>query len=104
MGARADPGPGPETGDPSRREHRPQDPSPPRPGPAPRGSGPSWSEFLRQQARGVLACDLLHRRTMFLKTLYVLFFIELHTRRVHIAGVTRTPDSARSEERRVGKE
>ncbi len=64
MGARADPGPGPETGDPSRREHRPQDPSPPRPGPAPRGSGPSWSEFLRQQARGVLACDLLHLSVM----------------------------------------
>ena len=26
-------------------------------GPSPRRSGPSWSEFLRAQARGILACD-----------------------------------------------
>jgi transposase len=62
-------------------------------GPAPRRSGPTWSEFLRQQARGVLACDFFTVETAFLRTLFVLFFIELHTRRVHIAGVTRTPDS-----------
>lgn len=55
-------------------------------GPAPRRSGPTWSEFLRQQARGVLACDFFTVETAFLRTLFVLFFIELHTRRVHIAG------------------
>jgi hypothetical protein len=30
-------------------------------GPAPRRAGPSWSEFLRAQAEGILACELLHR-------------------------------------------
>ena len=63
-------------------------------GPAPRRSGPTWSEFLRAQASGVLACDLFTVETLFLKTLYVFFFIELGTRRVHVAGATRTPDSA----------
>jgi putative transposase len=63
-------------------------------GPAPRRSGPSWSEFLRAQGRGVLACDFFTVETVFLKTLYVLFFIELSTRRVHVAGTTTRPDSA----------
>jgi len=71
-----------------------RNPSPLRPRPAPRRSGPSWSEFLRQQARGVLACDFFTVERMFLKTLYVLFFIQLSTRRVHIAGSTARPDSA----------
>jgi transposase len=62
-------------------------------GPAPRRSGPSWSEFLRAQACGVLACDFFTVETMFLKTMYILFFIELGTRRVHLAGVGRNPDS-----------
>jgi transposase len=61
-------------------------------GPAPRRAGPTWSEFLRQQARGVLACDFFTVETAFLKTLYVLFFIELSTRRVYIAGMTTRPD------------
>ena len=52
-------------------------------GPAPRRTGPTWSEFLRAQGRGVLACDFFTVETVFLKTLYVLFFIELSTRRVH---------------------
>jgi putative transposase len=63
-------------------------------GPAPRRMGPTWSQFLRAQARGVLACDFLTVETVFLKTLYVLFFIELSTRRVHVAGTTSRPDSA----------
>jgi len=63
-------------------------------GPAPRRSGPSWSEFLKAQADGMLACDFFTVETLRLRTLYVLFFIELHTRRVHVAGVTARPDSA----------
>jgi len=63
-------------------------------GPAPRRTGPTWSEFLRAQGKGVLACDFFTVETVFLKTLYVLFFIELTTRRVHIAGTTSRPDSA----------
>jgi putative transposase len=63
-------------------------------GPAPRRSGPSWSEFLRAQAKGIVASDFFTVETITLKTLYVLFFIELSTRRVHLAGLTANPDSA----------
>ncbi|MEX2651404.1 MAG: hypothetical protein WD473_03020 [Acidimicrobiia bacterium] len=63
-------------------------------GPAPRRSGPTWSEFLASQAQGILACDFFTVETVALKTLYVLFFIELSTRRVHLAGVTAHPGSA----------
>jgi putative transposase len=63
-------------------------------GPAPRRTGPTWGEFLRAQGRGVLACDFFTVETAFLKTLYVLFFIDLSTRRVHVAGATSRPDSA----------
>src|SRR5205814_10372390 len=52
-------------------------------GSAPRRMGPTWSEFLRAQGRGVVACDFFTVETVFLKTLYVLFFIEVSTRRVH---------------------
>jgi putative transposase len=62
--------------------------------PAPRRSGPSWSEFLRPQAHGILATDFFTVETVRMKTLYVLFFIELATRRVHLGGVTEHPDSA----------
>jgi putative transposase len=63
-------------------------------GPAPRRHGPTWSEFLRAQAEGIIASDFLTVETIRLKTLYILFFIELHTRRVHVAGITANPDSA----------
>jgi putative transposase len=62
-------------------------------GPSPRADGPTWSEFLRAQAQGIVACDFLTVETVFLKTLFVLFFIELGTRRVRIAGVTANPDA-----------
>ncbi|HZD00962.1 MAG TPA: integrase core domain-containing protein [Actinomycetes bacterium] len=63
-------------------------------GPAPRRTGPSWAQFLRAQAEGIVACDLFTVETIRLKTLHVLFFIQLSTRRIVAAGVTPHPDSA----------
>ncbi len=62
--------------------------------PAPRRSGPSWREFLRQQAASVLACDFFTVETLTLRRYYVLFFIELGSRRVHIVGCTPNPTGA----------
>ncbi|HEY8735837.1 MAG TPA: integrase core domain-containing protein [Candidatus Dormibacteraeota bacterium] len=59
-------------------------------GPAPR-RGPSWREFLRAQASGLLACDFFTVETVRLQLLYVLFFIELHSRQVFVAGCTEHP-------------
>ena len=61
-------------------------------GSAPRRSGPSWREFLRAQAASIVACDFFCVETALLRRYYVLFFIELQTRRVHLAGVTANPD------------
>jgi putative transposase len=60
-------------------------------GPAPRRSGPTWRDFLRQQAASTLACDFFTVETLSLRRFYVLFFIELESRRVHLAGCTTNP-------------
>jgi len=60
--------------------------------PAPRRDGPSWSEFLRLQADGIVACDFFSVETAFLRTLYVLFFIEVGSRRLQITMSTGNPD------------
>ncbi len=62
--------------------------------PAPRRSGLSWQRFLRAQAGAVLACDFFTVDTIWLKQLYVLFFIELASRRVFVAGCTERPTAA----------
>jgi transposase InsO family protein len=56
--------------------------------------GMPWRQFLRSQAAGMLACDFLTVDTVFFRRLYVLFFIELDSRRVWLAGATAHPNAA----------
>jgi putative transposase len=58
-------------------------------GPAPGRAGLSWRAFLRAQS--MLAVDFFTVETVRLQRLYVLFFIELGSRRVHLAGCTANP-------------
>ena len=62
--------------------------------PAPRRLDASWTEFLRAQAASIIECDFLTVDTLFFKRLYVLFVIELASRRVRLCGVTANPDGA----------
>ena len=59
--------------------------------PAPRRAGQTWREFLTGQATTILAADFFHVDSVFLRRLYVLFFIEHGTGRVHLAGITAHP-------------
>jgi len=61
---------------------------------SPGRKGPSWGEFLKAQAATMLACDFFTVDTLLLKRLYVLFFIELDTRKVFVTGITEHPTGA----------
>jgi putative transposase len=62
--------------------------------PAPRRAGPSWREFLRAQAAGIVACDFFTVESVFLRRYYVLFFIAHASRSVRLGGCTANPTGA----------
>ena len=59
--------------------------------PCPRRAATTWRSFIRSQAAGIVACDFFSVDTVLLHRLYVLFFIEVGSRRVWLAGVTAHP-------------
>lgn len=61
------------------------------PAPERRRRGNTWRAFLSRHRDQLLACDFFTVETLFLQTLYVLFFVQLGTRRVHLAGCTAQP-------------
>lgn len=63
--------------------------------PAPvRNGSIGWRQLMKHYKTQIRACDFFTVETLCLKTLYVFFFIELGTRRVHLAGITAHPNSA----------
>src|SRR3989454_10140888 len=61
--------------------------------PAGTRGGMTWREFLRAHRRSMLAVDFFTVETIWLQRLYVLFFIELGSRRVHVAGCPPNPSA-----------
>ncbi len=60
--------------------------------PAPiRGGSVSWQQLMTHYKEQLLACDFFTVETLTLQTLYVLFFIEIGSRRVHVAGISAHP-------------
>ncbi len=63
------------------------------------GLGPSgtrgitWREFVRAHRHSILAVDFFTVETLWLQRLYVLFFIEMGSRRVRLAGCTPHPSA-----------
>jgi len=64
------------------------------PAPERRRGGNNWRTFINSHKAQLLATDFFSVETVWLQTVYVLFFIELNTRQVHLAGCTTRPTSA----------
>ena len=63
-------------------------------GQAPRRNGPSWPEFLRSQAQGILTLDFFTADLLNGTKVYVLAAIEHGTRRIRVLGATVHPVQA----------
>ena len=57
-----------------------------------RNSSMGWRQLMTRYKEQILACDFFTIDTVWLQTIYVLFFIELGSRRIHFAGVTSNPN------------
>lgn len=62
--------------------------------PAPRRDGPTWAQFLTAHAGAILACDFFTVDSVLLRTLYVMVFLEIGSRRILYANCTARPNSA----------
>jgi hypothetical protein len=62
--------------------------------PAPERTASSWRSFLRQHGNAILACDFFTVDTVWLRRLYVLFFVSVGTRRIEYVACTRKPNTA----------
>jgi putative transposase len=62
-------------------------------GPAGKRRETTWREFVQAHRQSLLAVDFFTVETIWLQRLYVLFFIELGSRRVHVAGCTPNPSA-----------
>jgi len=62
--------------------------------PAPRRAGLTWRRFLQAHGRAILACDYFTVDTVLLKRLYVLFFLELASRRIQFTACSDHPGRA----------
>jgi len=51
-----------------------------------------WKTLMQHYKDQILACDFFTVETIWLQTIYVLFFIELGSRQVRIAGITSNPN------------
>jgi hypothetical protein len=63
--------------------------------PAPqRRKATTWRDFIRAHKEQLLASDFFTVETLFMQTLHILIFLEVGTRRVHVAGCTAHPTAA----------
>ena len=63
--------------------------------PTPKGGPDSWADFLKRHTQTLWACDFLSKRIWTQSGFvdcFVLFYIHVSTRRVHLAGVTVSPN------------
>jgi len=62
--------------------------------PGPRRGEGSWSDFLRRHAATIWACDFVTKKVWTVRgpvDLFVLVFLHLGSRRVHVAGISANP-------------